>query len=155
MLDLDIAVTADGWSAIDPAALADRCAQAITQIRPDLYQPGLVALLFTDDDEVRALNRDWRQKDKTTNVLSFPAEPMPPLAGMAMPLGDIALAAGVCHAEAAEKAIGMDQHTTHLIVHGILHLFGYDHLQDEEARVMESLERQILSQLGVADPYAP
>ncbi|MEM9810106.1 MAG: rRNA maturation RNase YbeY [Pseudomonadota bacterium] len=110
-------------------------------------------LLFTSDSEVRALNAAWREKDKSTNVLSFPAEPLPGLPEAAQPLGDIALAFETCAREADEKGISLKDHATHLIVHGVLHLLGYDHISEEEAEAMEALERKVLAGLGIADPY--
>jgi probable rRNA maturation factor len=120
----------------------------------------LVSLVLADDDEVHALNRQWRAKDKPTNVLSFPmlARDEVLRAGSidapAM-LGDVILAHGVCAREAADKHIAVAAHTSHLIVHGLLHLAGYDHeTGDTEAGEMEALERKALALLGLPDPYA-
>ncbi len=119
-----------------------------------------VSVKFTDDAEVHTLNRDYRQKDKPTNVLSFPmVEPdlIPTLANTddgEVLLGDIVLAHGVCAAEAVERGVTIEAHATHLIVHGTLHLLGYDHMGDEEAETMEALEREIMAGLGLHDPYA-
>jgi probable rRNA maturation factor len=115
-----------------------------------------VTLLFTGDEDIRALNRDWRGKDKPTNVLSFPVASdavLPP--GEEDMLGDIALAFGTVAAEAEAQGKSMADHTTHLIIHGVLHLMGYDHETDAEAREMESLETAILKELGIRDPYQP
>jgi len=112
------------------------------------------AILLTDDDTVAQLNADWRGKTGPTNVLSFPAAsdlPLPP--GEAAPLGDIALAAGVIAREARDQGKTLPQHTTHLIIHGVLHLLGYDHEDEAEAREMEGLETEILKGLGISDPY--
>ena len=119
-----------------------------------------VSVKFTDDAEVRTLNAEYRRKDKSTNVLSFPMIEPDLLdriaasgAGEAL-LGDIVLASGVCAAEAQEKAIAIHDHASHLVVHGTLHLLGYDHEQDEEeAQAMEATERRALAALGIADPY--
>ena len=108
-----------------------------------------VVVLLTDDESVRALNRDFRGKDSATNVLSFPAPPNPE-----DHLGDVALAYGVCAREAAEQGKPLRHHLQHLTVHGVLHLLGYDHIGDDEAEVMEGLERAVLAGLGVPDPYA-
>ncbi|MGE3141728.1 MAG: rRNA maturation RNase YbeY [Hyphomonadaceae bacterium] len=108
---------------------------------------GAVSLLLGDDAALRQLNRDWRGKDRPTNVLSFPA---PPGAGM---LGDIALAAETVAAEAAAQGKSFEDHMAHLLTHGFLHLLGYDHLADREAERMEMRERAILAGLGLADPY--
>ena len=118
-----------------------------------------VSVKFTSDEEVRSLNAAWRGKDKATNVLSFPmaeAEMLAQIAGSEgeLLLGDIVLAIGVCAAEAAEKGVGMREHAAHLVVHGMLHLLGYDHEEgDEQAESMEAVERSALAGLGIADPY--
>lgn len=119
-----------------------------------------VSVRFTSDAEVRTLNAAWRGKDKATNVLSFPmvaAEQLGALAGAEVGealLGDIVLAHDICAAEAADKTVPIESHATHLIVHGALHLLGYDHEHgDEEAVTMERIERDALLTLGIADPY--
>jgi probable rRNA maturation factor len=108
-----------------------------------------VTILLADDEAVRELNHRFRQKDAPTNVLSFPAPHNPE-----RHLGDIALAYGVCAREAAEQGKPMAHHLQHLVVHGVLHLLGYDHIGDDEAEAMEGLERAVLAGLGVPDPYA-
>jgi probable rRNA maturation factor len=110
---------------------------------------GSLVVLLTDDATVQRLNRDFRGKDQPTNVLSFPAAPNPE-----DHLGDVALAYGVCAAEAVARGIPLADHLRHLTAHGVLHLLGYDHQIDSEAEVMEALEARILAGLGVADPYA-
>lgn len=118
-----------------------------------------ISVRMTDDDEVHALNRQYRQKDKPTNVLSFPMvqddliETLDNSDDGEVLLGDIILARGVCEREAAEKGVTTAEHATHLIVHGTLHLLGYDHIDDGEAEAMEDLERAALATLGIADPY--
>ena len=109
---------------------------------------GTIAILLTDDAVVRDLNARFRGKDAPTNVLAFPA------ARGAGSLGDIALAHGVCAQEAADQHKSLADHLSHLVVHGVLHLRGHDHLSDDEANAMEALERRLLARLGVADPYA-
>ena len=112
-----------------------------------------VSVKFTSDEEVRALNAAWRGKDKATNVLSFPMAEEEEL-GTAHLLGDIVLAHGVCAREAAEKSVPVEAHAAHLVVHGTLHLLGYDHeTSDEDAEEMEEAERQALASIGIADPY--
>jgi probable rRNA maturation factor len=142
----------DGWTADLPAAaeVADRAGQAVLdQIAPtDGEEPG-VAVLLTSDEAVAELNERFRAKAGPTNVLSFPASANPE-----NHLGDIALAHGVCAREAAEQGKTLEQHLAHLVVHGVLHLLGYDHETDGEAEAMEALERSILESLGVPDPYA-
>ncbi|MGD0142085.1 MAG: rRNA maturation RNase YbeY [Rhizomicrobium sp.] len=105
-------------------------------------------ILLADDAKLKALNADFRGKDKPTNVLSFPAQGSGPY------LGDIAIAFGVTSREARDARKPFGAHATHLVVHGVLHLLGYDHERAREARVMEPLEIAILAELGIANPYA-
>lgn len=162
-MDLDIEI--DGWPSPgkgghDWADLAAAAMEAVVAVEPALANERLSAsLLFTVDDEVRILNREWRTKDTPTNVLSFPmltrAEllAMTPQGGPEM-LGDIALAFETCTREAADKGVGLKDHAAHLIVHGLLHLAGHDHEKGEtEAATMEALEIKALAQMGIADPY--
>lgn len=119
-----------------------------------------VAVRLSDDAEVQTLNRDFRGKDKPTNVLSFPQVQADLLEGLAnsddgeILLGDIVLARETCAREAEEKGISTGDHATHLIVHGTLHLLGYDHGDDASAGAMEALEVKALASLGIANPYA-
>jgi probable rRNA maturation factor len=115
-----------------------------------------LAILLTDDANIRALNRDWRGIDKPTNVLSFPAAHAPTQDDNSAPpmLGDIAIAYETTRREAETEHKLFANHLSHLAVHGFLHLIGYDHETDDEANVMEDLERQILAKLGIPDPYA-
>lgn len=118
-----------------------------------------VAVRLTDDAEVQALNRDFRGKDRPTNVLSFPQVQPDLLETLAnsddgeILLGDIVLARETCAREAKEKGISLAAHATHLIVHGTLHLVGYDHIDDHGATAMEALEVKALASLGIANPY--
>jgi probable rRNA maturation factor len=143
----------DDWdSSIDWPSLAER--SVLAAVAHSDYA-GLadteVSVKFTSDDEVRELNAAWRGKDKATNVLSFPMTDAPENAPM---LGDIVLASGVCSREAAEKNVPVETHATHLVVHGTLHLLGYDHeTGDDDAEEMEEIERKALASLGIADPY--
>lgn len=155
-IDIDI----EDWPEGKWAALAERGAQAAGEGEPMLANPRLIAsLLFTSDAEVHTLNREWRTRDKPTNVLSFPMLEREELEGLAQDgppvmLGDIALAYETCAREAAEKGVSLEAHATHLIVHGLLHLAGHDHVEsDEQAEAMEALETRILAKLGIADPY--
>ncbi|WP_086619644.1 rRNA maturation RNase YbeY [Erythrobacter tepidarius] len=155
-LDIDI----EDWPEGEWDALAERAAAAAGEGEPCLANPRLVvSLLFTSDAEVHALNREWRGRDKPTNVLSFPMLERTELAGLGadgppVMLGDIALAHETCAREAAGKGISLADHATHLIVHGLLHLAGHDHVNCEaEAEAMEALETAILAKLGIADPY--
>ena len=112
-----------------------------------------VSVKFTSDEEVRALNAQWRGKDKPTNVLSFPMAEESELAGAQL-LGDVVLAHGVCAAEAADRQVPIETHAAHLVVHGTLHLLGYDHETSEaDAGEMEQVERRALAAIGIADPY--
>ena len=117
-----------------------------------------LSVTLTGDEQVRELNAHWRGKDKPTNVLSFPMAEERDLqrtnvAGPELLLGDIILARGVCEAEAADKGVSVEQHATHLMVHGTLHLLGYDHHDDVEAEDMEAREVRALARLGIANPY--
>ena len=148
------------WAELAQAAVRSAVAQSDV---PRLLESALVAevsVRFTSDDEVKGLNADWRGKDKATNVLSFPMVEPDQLESLARTeggealLGDIVLAHGVCAAEAADKGIAVCTHAAHLVVHGALHLLGYDHERgDEDAETMEEAERRSLAELGIADPY--
>jgi probable rRNA maturation factor len=121
-------------------------------------RPVELSVRLTGDNQVRELNAEWRGKDRPTNVLSFPLAETRDLqdanvAGPELLLGDIVLAHGVCKAEAAEKRLTVEQHATHLIVHGTLHLLGYDHLADDQAADMEAREVRALDRLGIGNPY--
>lgn len=157
---MELEIDIEDWPAGEWEALAARAAEAAGEGEPLLANTRLaVSLLFTSDDEVHTLNREWRQRDKPTNVLSFPMlerEELQTLAPDGPPelLGDIALAYATCAREAEEKGITLEAHATHLIVHGLLHLAGHDHVDsDEQAEAMEGLETRILAKLGIADPY--
>ena len=161
---LDIALDADpDWDSSNWAELARRAAtSAIAESAFPQLGSGArsveLGVRLTNDAEVRALNAEWRGKDKATNVLSFPmAEPneMDDASpdGPELMLGDIVLARGVCVAEAADKAISIEAHASHLLVHGTLHLLGYDHHDDAAAIDMEAREVRALARLGIADPY--
>lgn len=147
---------------IDWEALANGATEAIAKIVPELAHDNLlVSLVMADDEEVHALNKQWRAKDKPTNVLSFPMlsreEVLHAAANEGAPgmLGDLILAHGICVREAADKGVTVQAHAIHLVIHGLLHLAGYDHeLGDAEAEEMEELERKALALLGIADPYA-
>ena len=159
-MELEIDIEADWPSPPDWEELAGRAASVLAELAPELANPRLSAsLLFADDAEVHELNREWRGKDKPTNVLSFPMLERADL--LALPtlgppelLGDLALALETCAREAADKGIRLDHHAAHLIIHGLLHLAGHDHeLGPDEARAMELIEIKALAQMGIADPY--
>lgn len=153
-MTVDIEIEDEAWLKAEPEteALVWRAAQAVLDAHQDIEGQGIVILL-TDDDSVQALNRDFRQKDYATNVLSFPS-PQGPEANPEGQIGDIALAFGVCQREANEQGKPLAHHLQHLVAHGVLHLLGYDHEGDEEAESMEALEREILATLDIPDPYA-
>ncbi len=153
------------WPEADWDALSNRAARAAVAATPHGALATVAACVeisvrLTSDDEVRQLNAQYRGKDKPTNVLSFPMI-QPDLLDTVTQnsddgevlLGDIVLAHGVCVAEAADRGVTLAEHATHLIVHGTLHLLGYDHQGDDEAAGMEAIERDVLAGLGIADPY--
>lgn len=160
---VSVTIEAAGWRAAldDPSSLCRRAVRTtMARVAPaDWIVAGEVSLLLADDATVRALNATYRGRDRSTNVLSFPTfDPRPtrpPAASSTtILLGDIALALGTIQAEAATVGKPLADHLTHLVVHGTLHLLGYDHQDDAAAVAMESLERSILADLGVPDPYA-
>ena len=154
------------WPEADWAALALRAARAAIALTPHgelLTTPASVeiSVRLTSDEEVHALNRQYRHKDQPTNVLSFPMVQSDLIDTVSqnsddgeLLLGDIVLAHGVCTREAADKGVDVTEHATHLLVHGTLHLLGYDHMRDDEAEAMEEIERQALASLGLANPYS-
>lgn len=159
-MDLDLDIVAPWPASTDWTDLAERACEAVSRAAPELAKPRLTAsLLFADDAEVQVLNRQWRAKDKPTNVLSFPMlerEDLLALAPDGPPelLGDVALALETCAREAAEKGASLEHHAAHLIVHGLLHLAGHDHeTSPADASAMEALEIKALALLGIADPY--
>jgi probable rRNA maturation factor len=162
---LEIALEADeewdssrSWDKLVRKAAEAAIAESQYPEIADSERPVEISVTLTGDEEVRALNAKWRGKDKPTNVLSFPmAEELDltraTVDGRELLLGDIILARGVCEAEAADKGVTVEQHATHLIVHGTLHLLGYDHHDDTQAADMEAREVRALARLGVANPY--
>ena len=153
---IDIDVRCQGWP--DEASLTETIHASVTAATetaglqfPDGAE---LSLVFTGDADMQEINRQWRGIDKPTNVLSFPAMPVRPGHKPGPMLGDIVLARETILREAAEQEKDAGEHLTHLLVHGFLHLLGYDHIEDEDAEAMETLETAILSRLGIADPYA-
>ncbi|MFM6853302.1 MAG: rRNA maturation RNase YbeY [Sphingopyxis sp.] len=183
MLDVAVAL-ADPWPLAEQARWEEIGAQAVAAALLATPHRALadgaamveVSIRLTSDAQVQGLNAQWRGKDKPTNVLSFPQMDAALIVAMASDagdgadeesaednwaddageilLGDIILAAETCIREAGEKGISIEAHATHLVVHGMLHLLGYDHIDDGEAVAMEDLERSIMASLGHADPYA-
>jgi len=161
-MPISVSVEAESWHRALPetetwiATLARRTLEAAC---PGIGPAG-ISILLTDDAAVRELNRTWRGKDSPTNVLSFPATetaegalPEPEFDGVPLELGDIALAYETCERESQAQGKRFADHVAHLVLHGVLHLLGYDHLDDDQALRMEALEIRILAGLGIADPY--
>lgn len=146
---IETRVECETWQCIDCEAIAQRCYAAVCAAEPEAR--ALVSVLFTSDDTMRALNSAYRDKPAPTNVLSFPAGDMVIAEGSF--LGDIALGAQTCAREAREKAVALEDHAAHLLIHGLLHLLGYDHEIPRDAELMEARERDILKGIGIADPY--
>lgn len=159
MEPVDTVIEDPRWEAVGLGALVDRAAAAV------LAHLGLggsyeICVMGCDDVRIAALNDDFRDKQQATNVLSWPSEdrvaetpggaPDPPEPGE---LGDIAISYDTCAREAAEQGKPFEAHVTHLLVHGVLHLLGYDHMREADAAQMERLEVEILATLGVEDPY--
>jgi probable rRNA maturation factor len=153
VIDLDVMVEAGDWSRLEGAeALAQRAAEAAVAVAEETDEDFEVSVMLADDAQIQELNRTWRGKDKPTNVLSFPAPDQPGTEGPRH-LGDIALAYETLVRESEEESKALADHFAHLIVHGILHLLGYDHEDEAEAETMEALEVKALATLGIADPY--
>ena len=162
---VDLVIEAPAWDNIALSALAERAARAtLRHLR--LPEDCQCALLATDDARIAVLNAEFRDREAATNVLSWPSEdlapdvpggrpmaPEPDFPGEPAFLGDIALAWETCRSEAEVAGKPLDAHVTHLVVHGMLHLLGYDHIHDADADLMERLEVEILSDLGFPDPY--
>jgi probable rRNA maturation factor len=145
-----------GWP--DEAALEALVSSVFRAIETELAlsprHPSEVSLLFTDDATVKSINAEWRDKDKPTNVLSFPAFQLKPGTAPKRLLGDIVIAYETVVREAADESKPFENHLSHLVAHGLLHLFGYNHDDDRDAETMEALERRILARLAIPDPYA-
>jgi probable rRNA maturation factor len=162
---IDISLEDARWQDLDLEALAGRAiGTALGHLGIDA-EDCEISLLACDDARIAGLNAEFREKDKATNVLSWPAEdlaaeapggvpaaPQPDFMGE-IALGDIAISYETCAREAAEAGKTMQDHCTHLLVHGVLHLLGYDHIRDADAALMEGLETVVLGKLGIADPY--
>jgi len=163
---LEIALEADAewdssrpWEKLIRAAAEAAIAESAFPQLTTSGQPVELSVRLAGDQEVRALNAKWRGKDQVTNVLSFPLANADDFQGANIPerellLGDIVMAHGVCEAEAAEKGVSVQDHATHLLVHGTLHLLGYDHQADADAAEMEARAIRALARLGISDPYA-
>ena len=161
---LEVAIDADedwdsskGWAGLAQAAAEAAIAESAFPQLAESSRSVEISVRLTGDEEVRALNAHWRGKDTATNVLSFPLAEADqfgaPGEGPELLLGDIVLAHGVCAAEADDKALSFEDHAAHLLVHGTLHLLGYDHHDDASAADRDSREVRALGRLGIADPY--
>jgi probable rRNA maturation factor len=159
----DVILEDDRWQGLAFETLAEHAAQEVLRhvgLDPEDWE---IAVLACDDARIAELNGDFRDKPVATNVLSWPSEergaaeggasPLPPEPGFDPELGDIAIAYDTCAREAEAAGKPMADHVTHLMVHGVLHLLGYDHIRDKDATLMEGLEIAILGKMGIADPY--
>lgn len=172
-ITVDLLIDSGTWEAPSLTPLAKAAAKAaldgagLGQGAQQGAEGWQISLMACDDDRIAALNAEFRGKPTPTNVLSWPAQPLAPPSPGAVPpaptpdpfedlteLGDIALADGVCAREAEQQGKSLEAHVTHLIVHGVLHLLGYDHETAQDAALMEGIERKVLGQMGIADPYA-
>lgn len=161
-MTVDVIETDESWRAVGLAAIADRASAAALGhlgLDPDAWE---ISVLGCDDGRIAELNLDFRGKAGPTNVLSWPSAergaaqpgtPPPPPDPSDPELGDIAISHDTCAREAAEAGRSLADHTAHLMVHGVLHLLGYDHETDADASLMENLETEILATMGVANPY--
>jgi probable rRNA maturation factor len=153
-IEADITVESERWAALDLEALVNRAVEAArVETNPKLAPVCEVSFLICDDARIRELNREWRRIDKPTNVLSFPASEPHRLATSPL-LGDIAVAFETVERESHDEQKTLHDHVSHMIVHGFLHLLGFDHENESDADKMESVERRALARLGIADPYA-
>lgn len=159
-IHVELAIESDGWPA--EALLTDFCRDIVSaaagflahaENQPFPVEGSELSLLFTDDAAVRVVNRQWRRQDRATNVLSFPVMPLRPGDMPGPMLGDIVFALETISSEAVSLEIPFDDHLTHLLVHGFLHLIGYDHQDERDAETMEGLETRILTVLDLSDPY--
>lgn len=154
MSAIAIEITREDETWPDVGLLVERAVSAAVETGRLSHLPGAeLSIVLADDAQIRSINAEWRSKDKPTNVLSFPAAPAAQIARSPL-LGDIILARETIALEAAEGGQSFEDHLSHLVIHGLLHLFGYDHETESEAVVMEALETRILATLGIADPYA-
>lgn len=163
---VDCLIEEAAWQGIDLAGLSERVARAVLldqELDPDAWE---ISLIGCDDARIADLNAEFRGKPTPTNVLSWPAQdlaaeedgdepyfPEPFVPGERDGLGDIAIAFQTCAREAEEAGKSVHDHVTHLVIHGVLHLLGYDHIRDADAQLMESIEVRILAALGIANPY--
>ncbi|MDG4891993.1 rRNA maturation RNase YbeY [Mesorhizobium sp. WSM4976] len=153
-VDIDIFVEAGDWPTEAELARLVDCAVAAAFAETGARGASELSVVFSDDAHIQTLNAEWRGKDKPTNVLSFPAFPFPKGGKLPPMLGDIVLASETVAREAALEDKPLENHITHLVIHGLLHLLGHDHETDDEAEEMEAIERAALARLAIPDPYA-
>lgn len=154
MITIDITIETENWG--DCQSLRNLCERATAAWCQRLgfeTCDSELSMVFTDDDHIRQINAQWRRKDQATNVLSFPAFDIKIGETPGPMLGDIVLARATIEREAVADRKSFDDHLTHLIIHGLLHLVGYDHEEASEAETMEQIEREILQSLAIHDPY--
>jgi probable rRNA maturation factor len=156
LVGIDLLIEAGQWPAEEELERLSRKAvdAALAETGAKAAAPSELSLVFSDDASIQGLNAGWRGKDKPTNVLSFPAFPVQPGDPLPPMLGDIVLAAETISREAGLEEKPFEHHLTHLIIHGFLHLLGYDHETEDEAETMEAVERRALARLAIPDPYA-
>ena len=152
-LNLEIIIESELWNnpPVSSKFLETSALNALRLGSDDLTSPCEINLLLCDDAKIQSLNKSWREQDKPTNVLSFPAAYVSPDGNDF--LGDIAIAYETVEREAKEEQKTLQDHLAHLVIHGVLHLLGFDHIDDEEAEEMEELERLALAEMGIANPY--
>ena len=161
---IEIVIEDPRWEAAGIVGLAERAENAVSEHFGLVEYDPVIELLACSDSRIAALNTEFRDKPTPTNVLSWPSEDLSAETAGATPraprerfgetsLGDIAIAYDTCAREAAEQRKSFNAHVSHLIVHGVLHLLGYDHIRDADATLMEGLEREILGKMGYDDPY--
>ncbi|WP_455482100.1 rRNA maturation RNase YbeY [Bartonella sp. B35(2025)] len=154
MITIDITIKSSGWN--DKKMLYNITEKALTTTMHHVSLENVVSevsLLFTDDKHIEKINAQWRNQNKPTNVLSFPAFPLQAGESPKLMLGDIIIARETVALEAKKEGKSFQDHLTHMIVHGVLHLLGYNHETSDEAHQMEELERGILQKLSIKDPY--
>ncbi len=150
-IEIDINIADERWSDKIEPLIIKTIHFVLKELNINITEPLEISILLTNDKQQQQLNKQWRNKDKSTNVLSFSQiEPFAPLVGL---LGDISFAFETIYKEARESNIDFNQHFTHLLVHGLLHIVGYDHNSKELAKIMEQKEITILTKLGIKNPY--
>jgi len=153
--ELELRIDDEGWNSISNVSdVVDKAFSAAIATQPDVTQPLGVTIILADNEAVAQLNNQWRSKQKPTNILSFPAPVGEKTEIGNRYIGDMVLALAVIEQEAQEQGKALETHLCHLVIHGALHLLGYDHLNDNQACIMEDIERTAMKALGLADPYS-